>query len=454
MSKKYSPVYAEVIELDNPPKVRKNLFPRIAATLVIVSLIIGGLIGYFVANATFIQKTNDLESSITSLQNSASNLQNQVSGLRQNISSLQASNEQVSQNLTSKINGLQNALLTLQNSTSIFVAKTMNVSTLYNQVKNSVVIIRGTTIEYDVFLQPYFVEIEGSGFAYNSSGRLVIITNNHVVQTTQNLTVTFIDGNGYPATVLGTDAFADLGVISVNCSPTEFNPLNITDSSTLNVGDPVVAVGNPYGLAGSITSGIVSALGRTIQETEIITTISIPNCIQTSAPINPGNSGGPLLNEQGDVVGITTAAVTNSQGLGFAIPSSTILREVNSLVQNGSYNKHPWLGATGIDMDEYIAQAMNTNITYGVMITQIDSFGPAYYAGLQAGTQDVTIFGSTVTIGGDIIVAINGTRIVGGDQLSAFLDQYTLPNQDINVTILRNNQTTTLSLEVGTQPPI
>jgi S1-C subfamily serine protease len=439
--------------LDNPPKVPKNLFPIIASTLVIASLIIGGLIGYFVANATFTQKTSDLQSSVTSLQNSASNLQNQISGLQKNISSLQASNEQVSQNLTSKIDGLQNALSTLQNSTSIFVAKSMNVSTLYDQVKSSVVIIRGT-IEYDIFLQPYLVEIEGSGFAYNSSGRLVIITNNHVVQTTQNLTVTFIDGNGYPATVLGTDALADLGVLSVNCSQSEFNPLNITDSSTLNVGDPVVAVGNPYGLAGSITSGIVSAVGRTIQETETITTISIPNCIQTSAPINPGNSGGPLLNEQGDVVGITTAAVTNSQGLGFAIPSSMILREISSLVQNGSYTKHPWLGATGIDMDEYIAQAMNTNITYGVMITEIDLFGPAYYAGLQAGTQDVTILGSTVTIGGDIIIAINGTRIIGGDQLLAFLEQYTLPNQNINLTILRNNQTTTLSLTIGTQPPI
>lgn len=440
--------------MDNQPKIRKNIFPIIAATLIIVSLIIGGLIGYFVANTTFTQKTNDLQSSITSLQNSASNLQNQISGLQQNISNLQASNEQVSQNLTSKIDGLQNALSTLQNSTSIFAAKSMNISTLYDQVKSSVVIIRGTTIEYDVFLEPYFVEIEGSGFAYNSSGRLVIITNNHVVQTTQNLTVTFIDGNAYPATVLGTDTLADLGVLSVNCSQSEFYPLNITDSSTLNVGDPVFAVGNPYGLAGSITSGIVSAVDRTIQETETIYTISIPNCIQTSAPINPGNSGGPLLDEQGGVVGITTAAVTNSEGLGFAIPSSTILREINSLVQNGTYTKHPWLGATGIDMDEYLAQAMNTNITYGVMITEIDPFSPAYYAGLQAGTQDVTILGSTVTIGGDIIIAINGTRIIGGDQLLAFLEQYTLPNENINLTILRNNQTTTVSLKIGTQPPI
>ena len=440
--------------MDNPPKVSKNLFPVIAAILIIVSLIIGGLAGYFVANATFTQKTDDLQRSISSLQNSASNLQNQISSLQQNISSMQASNEQVSQNLTNKIDNLQSELSTLQNGTSIFVTKTLNISALYDQVKSSVVIIRGTIIEYDVFLQPYVVEIEGSGFAYNSSGRLVVITNNHVVQSIQNLTVTFIDGNGYPATVLGTDPIADLGVVSVNCSSTELSPLNITDSSNLSVGDPVVAIGNPYGFTGSITSGIVSALGRTIQETIVITTISIPNCIQTSAPINPGNSGGPLLNAQGDVVGITTAIVTDSQGLGFAIPSNTILREINSLVQNGSYNQHPWLGITGMDMDEYIAEAMNTNITYGVMITEVDPFGPAYYAGLKAGNQDVTILISTVTIGGDIIIAVNGTRIISNDQLLSFLEQYTLPNQNLNLTIIRNNQAMDLAIKLGTQPPI
>jgi S1-C subfamily serine protease len=204
-----------------------------------------------------------------------------------------------------------------------------------------------------------------------------------------------------------------------------------------------------------MTTGIVSALGRTISE-ELSGSYPIANVIQTSAPINPGNSGGPLLNYQGQVIGITTAIVTDSQGLGFAIPSSTILREIGSLVTNGSYDLHPWLGASGIDMTYEIAEAMGANVTYGWLIVTVTSGGPADEAGLRGGTQQVLVAGEYVTVGGDIIIAINTTyisaRIRGIDDLSTFLEEYTSPYQTVSVTVVRNNETMVFQVELGTRP--
>jgi 2-alkenal reductase len=279
---------------------------------------------------------------------------------------------------------------------------------------------------------------------------MVIITNYHVIENTINVTVTFINGNGYAATVLGSDPYADLAVLSTDAPQSEFKPLKIASSSTLKVGDVVVAVGNPYGLAGSMSIGIVSALGRTIIEEA--GGYPIANVIQTTAPLNPGNSGGPLLNLLGQVVGITTAIVSDSQGLGFAIPSNTILREIASLVTTGSYNKHPWLGASGIDMTYEIAKAMGTNVTYGWLITQVVSGGPAANAGLKGGMKQVLISGKYVTVGGDILIAINGTRITSIDALSTYLEENTLPGQTIEVTIVRENQTMDVTVTLGTRP--
>jgi len=247
------------------------------------------------------------------------------------------------------------------------------------------------------------------------------------------------------------DPYADLAVLSTEAPQSEYVPLEIVNSSTLEVGDPVIAVGNPYGLEGSMTTGIVSALGRTITE-EMSGSYPIANVIQTSTPINPGNSGGPLLNYLGQVVGITTAIVSDSQGLGFAIPSSTILREIWSLITNGSYNQHPWLGASGTDMTYEIAKAMGVNVTYGWLIVQVTADGPAAEAGLHGGTNQVSIEGEYVTVGGDIIIALDGTRITNMDDLSTFLEEYTLPNQTVNVTIVRSGQTMTLSVKLGTRP--
>jgi S1-C subfamily serine protease len=324
---------------------------------------------------------------------------------------------------------------------------------LYAQVESSVVVVQGLIAEYGFFGElAGYATVQGSGFVSNSTGQFVIITNYHVVDGATNITVTFIDGNTYIANVTGTDPYADLAVLTSNAPQDEYNPLTITNSSSLEVGDPVLAVGTPYGLAGTVTSGIVSALGRTISESTS-GGYDIADCIQTTTPINSGNSGGPLLNYKGEVVGITTAIVSNSQGLGFAIPSSSILREIRSLIVNGSYDNHPWLGASGTDMSLGIAQAMNTNVTYGFLITSVTSGGPADKAGLRAGTTQVQVAGSSVTIGGDIITGINGTGIRNTDDLLSYLEENTLPGQTINVTLIRNNQTLTLPLVLGVRPP-
>jgi len=375
--------------------------------------------GYLIGYSTISRRINDV--------------QNQLSSLQEQISNLQSTRNVTYQNVTYVMG--ENASLTR----------------LYEQVKESVVVIRGIIVQYDIFRHPHYTQVQGSGFVYNFTEQMVIITNYHVVNNAINITVTFINGNGYAATVVGSDPYADLAVLSTDAPQSEYKPLEIVSSSTLKVGDPVIASGNPYGLAGSMTTGIVSALGRTITE-EMTGGYSIVNVIQTTAPLNPGNSGGPLLNYQGQVVGITTAIVADSQGIGFAIPSNTILREIDYLVNEGSYNRHPWLGATGIDMTYEIATTMDTSITYGWLIVQVVSGGPADEAGLRGGTQQVLFAGEWIAMGGDIIIAINETRIANLDDLLTYLEEHTSPGQIINVTIVRDSQIMALAVELGTRP--
>jgi S1-C subfamily serine protease len=369
-------------------------------------LVIGGIAGCYI---TFQQ--------IDSLKNEVSNLKAQVSKLR----------------------GFQN--ITYQNST-IYQNSTA-LSELYEGVKDSVVLILGITSEGTV---------QGSGFVYNFSGTMFVITNYHVVHGTTTVSVTFSNGNGYAATVNGTDPYADLAVLSVEAPEDEFKPLEVVSSSKLRVGDPVIAIGNPYGLVGSLTTGVVSALGRTITE-EYTGGFGIANIIQTSAPINPGNSGGPLLNYCGKVIGITTAIVADSQGLGFAIPSNTLIKEMGSLVEDGTYEGHSYLGLTGTDMIYEIATRMDVNVTYGWLIAQVASGGPSDKAGLQGGTQQISIAGRSVTIGGDIIIAMNETCVKNGDDLASYLEENTLPGETVILTVVRGSQTLEIPVVLERRPP-
>ena len=260
--------------------------------LFVLGLLVGGLLIYFVSY----RQQGSLNSQITELQN-------QISDLRG------------SQNATTQY------ITIMQNGTSL--------SEIYERVRPSVVLVQGETDDGGV---------QGSGFVYNFAGTNVVLTNYHVVEGTTSLSVTFYDGKGYSATVLGEDPYSDLAVVSVDAPAEMFKPVTIVTSTGLSVGEPVIAIGNPYGLVGSLTTGIVSATGRSITE-DTAGSYAIANIIQTSTPINPGNSGGPLLNAVGNVVGITTAIVSDSQGLGFAIPSNTILREISALINT---RRVPW----------------------------------------------------------------------------------------------------------------
>jgi S1-C subfamily serine protease len=409
------------LELSEKQKTKNPHTSTLLIVIIVIgSLVVGGLFGYWIGYSATSQ---DIDA-----------LQNQVTTLQDQISQIQSPQNVTYQNLT------------------VISEDNVSVSQLYAQVADSVVVIRDMMLSgYDIFGRAYYSQVQGSGFVYNFTGQIVVVTNNHVIDSATNITVTFSNGNAYPATVLGSDPYAELAVLSVDAPEEEYVPIEIGGSSNLQVGDPVIVVGTPYGLAGSMSTGFISALGRTLSE-ETTGGYVIPNVIQTTAPLNPGNSGGPVLSYQGQVVGIATAIVENSQGLGFAIPSNTILREIGDLINTGSYEDHPWLGASGTDMTYGIADVMNVDVTYGWLIAQVTSGGPADEAGLQGGTEQVSIGGESVVIGGDIIIAINGTRITGIDDLSSYLEEYTLPGHTINLTVVRDNETITVPLELGSRP--
>lgn len=328
---------------------------------------------------------------------------------------------------------------------------------IYTIVNSSIVTVTGVTTQTTLTrFGPInsVASILGTGFSVTYNGADYVITNFHVIDGLVNATVTFADGNAYRARIVGSDQYADLAVLSVNSPLSEFRPLQLGVSSALLTGESVVAIGNPYGLSGTITVGVVSQVGRTMQETDSTgqNTIYIPDTIQFSAAINPGNSGGPLVDPNGMVVGITTASVSGSQGLGFAIPSDTITRELPSLVKDGKYTLHPYLGADFVDMDYDTAQAMHTTVTWGVLVEDVTPGGPASNAGLRASTQPVIINGQQYLIGGDVITSINGFKIVNYDALSAYLERHVIAGQTIQVGIDRSGSQLTVTLQVASIP--
>ena len=340
-------------------------------------------------------------------------------------------------NLENKVATLQTQISTLTDTLENYSQTSIgnvSLSELYENVRESVVLIRGQRVQG---------EVAGSGFVYNYSSDffsgLVVITNYHVVQGTQSRSVTFTNGNAYSAQILGSDAYADLAVLFVDgASVDELKPLTIVSSSLLEVGDLVIAVGNPYELIGSVTTGIVSQLGRAIPE-ELAGGYSIANVIQISAPLNPGNSGGPLLNSKGQVVGITFAIIANSTGVGFAIPTDTVLREIAWLVRGDPY-PHSLIGIAGTDMTYEIAQEVGSSVTYGFLIVAVNASSPAESAGLNVD---------------DIIIGINDTQIISGDDVSNYLEEYTSPGQTIKLIVERRNpvRTVAIYLVLGTRPP-
>jgi S1-C subfamily serine protease len=362
--------------------------------------------------------------------------------------------------LQNAVSGLQNQIAADSPAVAVDYGGNGSISQLnpvavYDSSNESVVTVAGArTVVVETLFGPQqgIESVLGSGFVVSGSNSDYVVTNFHVVDGTVNETVTFWNGDSFPARTIGTDAYSDIAVLSVRASASDLHPLEFASSSSLEVGMPVVAIGNPFGLSGSITFGIVSQLGRTIQYQSTSGTFNISDAIQFSAPINPGNSGGPLLNANGMVVGITSAAVSGSQGVGFAIPSDTIIRELPYLINLGKYDMHPYVGVEGVDMNYELSQLAGTNVTYGVLIQSVDSGSPAAQAGLVGGQETVTIAGQQYLIGGDVIINLNGVRIVNTDALLTYLERFTLPGQTIQVGFVRAGEYHTTQLTVGTLP--
>lgn len=329
---------------------------------------------------------------------------------------------------------------------------------IYASSSRGVVTVEGVRLEAvdtGTGIATTWVGIYASGFVIQYSGSYYVVTNFHVLDSLVNTTIILWNGDAYSGKTIGLDAYSDLGIAAPQAPTQELHPLELSPSSALKVGQPVVAIGNPYGYQGSITYGIVSQTGRTISyDTGSGSTgYPIADAIQFSAPINPGNSGGPLLTADGQVVGITTAGITGAEGLGFAIPSDTIIRELPSLVSTGKYTKHPYLGIQGMDMFYQLSQAVGANVTYGVLIQKTVAGSPAEKAGLKSGTSTVNIDGQSYLVGGDLIIAIDGNRIVNYDSLSTYLERNTLPGQTISVGIVRTGTYMIVEVTLGTRPP-
>ena len=294
----------------------------------------------------------------------------------------------------------------------------------------------------------------GSGFVWDTQGD--IVTNNHVIDGATDITVTFSDGTVVNATLVAADPGSDLAVIKVN--PDGFNLQPVTlDKNAPQVGQLAIAIGNPYGEQNTLTVGFVSAIGRLIPSVEnaVGPTFNIPDIIQTDAAINPGNSGGVLLNDAGEVMGITQSIDTSSgssSGVGFAIPESIVEQVIPALITNGVYN-HPYLGVTVTSLDPNIASAMNLSSGQrGALIVAVTSGSPADKAGLKAGATTTNDDGTQVTIGGDVIIAYNGQMVSSSDDVVTDLANEGVVGQPVNLTILRNGKRMNISVIPGIRP--
>jgi serine protease Do len=299
---------------------------------------------------------------------------------------------------------------------------------------------------------------EGSGFVWDTQGH--IVTNDHVVSGADKLQVTFADGAQVDATLVGTDPNGDIAVIQVDPKVTTLVPVSQGDSAALKVGQTAIAIGNPFGLNGTMTRGIVSALGRTIPSQ---TAFSIPEAIQTDAAINPGNSGGPLLDIQGNVIGVNDQIQSSSgsnSGVGFAIPMNIVKRIVPAIIQTGHY-QHAYLGIEGSTYTKAWSQALGFPAdAKGAYVMNVTAGGPAEKAGMRGGTQDTTLVlgqSQTGTVylqsGGDLISAVDGHQITNMDDLLIYLEENTAPGQTVKFTLLRSGgQQATLSVTLGVRP--
>lgn len=302
----------------------------------------------------------------------------------------------------------------------------------------------------------------GSGFVLDTEGH--IITNAHVVNDANEVRVTFNDGYVAEARTVGVDLFSDLAVLSVEVDPSRLFPVTFADSDTVRVGERAIAIGNPFGLASSMTVGIVSGLGRQLPSAELIDNTVIggfnnPSIIQVDTDVNPGNSGGPLLNSHGEVIGVTTAIRTESgvfQGVGFAVPSRTVQRVVPELIANG-HVEYSWIGISTLAAEDgfgvaSLAEPLELPVNAGVLVTSVTPNSPAEKAGLIGGNRIVAVRGQEICAGGDIIVAVNGLFVDNMDELVSYLVVNTKPGDTVNLLVVRSGETFEVPVALEARP--
>ena len=289
----------------------------------------------------------------------------------------------------------------------------------------------------------------GSGFVYSDDG--YIITNNHVIDNAEKVTITFLDGESYIAQIIGTDSDLDLAVLKVQPGSTYLQPIPIGDSSQLKVGQEIAAIGNPFGLSGSMTSGIISQMGRLLPQDS---GYSIPDVIQTDAAINPVNSGGPLLNMKGEVVGINTAiqsATGEFTGVGFAVPSNTVKKVIPVLIEDGIFY-HPWMGISGSDVDPELAKVRELNSSKGFLIATVVEGSPAEDAGLQGVTNTKEIDGREYPLDGDIILKIDDVVVRKISDILVYLQREKSIGDEMIMTVNRDGMLIEKVLVLGERP--
>jgi S1-C subfamily serine protease len=318
---------------------------------------------------------------------------------------------------------------------------------IYRQAAPSVANIVTRAVEYDFFYGAVPTQGAGSGFLIDSDGH--ILTNNHVVDGAQTIEVTFggSDKTRYPAKFIGADTRNDIALLKIDPGSHKFTPLVLGDSASLQVGQRVLAIGNPFGFQSTLTTGVVSALGRTVQTGD---TTFIDQAIQTDAAINPGNSGGPLLNSHGEVIGIDSAISSpteSSAGIGFAIPINTARRVAEDLITEGRVRRATF-GADGRALWPELANALNLPVDQGILIERVDPNGPAAQAGIRGGTRTVLAGLQQLRIGGDVLIAIDGTQITSGSDLSLLLNRHQ-PGDVVTATIVRDGKQMNVQVKLG-----
>jgi serine protease Do len=296
----------------------------------------------------------------------------------------------------------------------------------------------------------------GSGFVWDKAG--YIVTNNHVVADAERITVTFSDGYSVDAELVGNDPASDLAVVKVDVPADRLIPVDLADSTKLKVGYLVIAIGNPFGLQGTMTTGVVSALGRSLpieSQGFLEGTFTIPDIIQTDAPINPGNSGGVLVDIQGAVVGVTTAIespVRGNTGIGYVVPSVIVQKVVPALIEDGRY-EHAWLGLSGTTLTSELAGKMDLEADQrGALVISIIADSPAEKAGLLGSDQTVEINGQKRLVGGDVLISIDAVPINDFEDLVAYLANSTEVGQKVELTILRKGEEKNLKAELSARP--